>query len=103
MFFSDDNDYAFNLDRLISQGIEIDYAIALSLTTELVALEVLNRVFVTLYEVRVIFIKASMSILCNRPECHFILSGVVFTKSCSWNIRWSNARKDVFRDLRSCQ
>ena len=65
MFFSDDNDYAFNLDRLISQGIEIDYAIALSLTTELVALEVLNRVFVTLYEVLVIFIKASMSILCN--------------------------------------
>ena len=68
MFFSDDNDYAFNLDRLISQGIEIDYAIALSLTTELVALEVLNRVFVTLYEVGVPCITGSMLISYNSSE-----------------------------------
>lgn len=44
--------YEIDLDKLFNQDLEMNYTLAFNMTSELVALEVLNRVFITLFEVR---------------------------------------------------
>ena len=52
LFCRDLDQYEIDLDQLFNQDLELNYTIAFNMTSELVALEILNRAFITLFEVR---------------------------------------------------